>query len=97
MVRVSKWSFTWLTLIGLPGCASEGSYQGRLSTTPSRTDCATIFPISSPSSGTSLLSEFSLYSCGQNILYEFVDQIRLRLGNVVSSERTLYLFTIFRS
>src|SRR5262245_57015568 len=47
-------------ITGSLGNFSEGAYQGLLSTTPPRTACATIRPISSPSRAASLLSESNL-------------------------------------
>ena len=54
--RVSK----LVRSIGLPGILSKGSYHGSFSTTPSWTDCASNRPMSSPSSGTKLLSPSDL-------------------------------------
>src|SRR5580704_16437231 len=64
-IRLSKPVLTPMEIIGSWGNVSEGSYHGCFSTTPSRTDCASSFPISSPPRATGLLSESNLYNCGQ--------------------------------
>ncbi len=64
-IRVSKPPLRSMEIIGSRGNVLDGSYHGCFSTTPSRTDCASNFPISSPSRATGFLSESNLYNCGQ--------------------------------
>ena len=58
--RLSRFVLSIPATKGSLGTCSSGSYQGRFSTTPLRTERASSAPISSPSKGMSLLVEFEL-------------------------------------